>query len=199
MIALTHGVLLNATNVLIGRLAFTIYSVLTIVIGLVLSLIFMQISQTAMAWIYGLALTQISFSFILYFLIVKDNSFSLKKVKSALTATYVKGVFLFILPVTITLFLQWGQAASFRLIVGELYTIKVLGFIAVGMALSGSIFAALESLATQFYMPIYLRKITHSTKQTRTQAWNELADIMIPIYVAATIYVIVFAPTLLNY
>ncbi|NCP72634.1 MAG: hypothetical protein COW76_01135 [Shewanella sp. CG18_big_fil_WC_8_21_14_2_50_42_11] len=196
LIALIHGVLLNATNVLISRVAFTIYVVLTLAIGLGVSVLFMQISQTAMAWIYGLALTQIMFSFILYRLIVKGQAFSITKLKSALKPNYIKSVFFFILPVTITLFLQWGQTASFRLVVEDLYTVQILAFIAVGMAISGAIFSALESLATQFYMPLYLKKITNATKQERTQAWNELADIMLPIYIAVTIYVIVFAPYL---
>jgi O-antigen/teichoic acid export membrane protein len=196
LIALIHGVLLNATNALINRYTFTKYSVLTLAVGLALSLLFTRLSPTAMAWIYGLALTQITFSFILYRLIVKENHFSAKSLKYALSMKYIKGVFYYILPVTITLFLQWGQTASFRIIVEDLYTIEGLASIAVGMALSGSIFAALESLATQFYMPIYLKKITGATKRMRTQAWNELADIMIPIYVATALYVIVFAPYL---
>lgn len=195
-VALIHGVLLNATNVLVSRVAFTIYAVLTLSVGLALSVLFIQFFQTAIAWIYGLALAQIAFSFILYKLVVSNQQFSLNKLKAALQKNYIKGVFFFILPVTITLFLQWGQTASFRLVVENLYSVQILAFIAVGMALSGAIFSALESLATQFYMPLYLKKITNATHQVRTQAWNELASVMLPIYIAVTIYVIAFAPYL---
>ncbi|WP_227636102.1 hypothetical protein, partial [Klebsiella pneumoniae] len=53
VIALIHGVLLNATNVLVSRVKFTVYAVLTLFIGLIFSVIFIQFKQTAMAWIYG--------------------------------------------------------------------------------------------------------------------------------------------------
>lgn len=196
LVALIHGVLLNATNVLVSRVAFTIFAVLTMAIGLIVSILFTQLTQTAMAWIYGLAITQIFFSFILYRLIIKNQVISIAKLKRALKQNYIKGVFFFIFPVTITLFLQWGQTTSFRLVVEGLYSVEILAFIAVGMALSSAIFSALESLATQFYMPLYLKKITNATKEQRTQIWNKLASIILPIYIGVTIYVVAFAPYL---
>lgn len=196
LLALTHGVLLNAINVLVSRITFAVYSVLTLITGLILSIIFIRLYQTAIAWIYGLALAQIIFSFILYKLIVFNQKFSLVKIQRALNKDYIKRFILFIFPVTITLFLQWGQSTSFRFIVEDLYSVKVLAFVSVGMALSGAIFSALESLAAQFYMPLYLKKITNATQQTRTLAWNELASTMLPIYIAVAVYVIAFAPYL---
>ncbi|WP_217516929.1 lipopolysaccharide biosynthesis protein [Vibrio metschnikovii] len=196
VIALTHGVLLNATNVLVSRVKFTVYAVLTLFIGLIFSVIFIQFKQTAMAWIYGLAFSQIFFSVILYKIITSEQIFSVVKMKSSFNKNYVKGVFFFILPVTITLLLQWGQTASFRLIVEDLYSAQILAFIAVGMTLSGAIFSALESLSTQFYMPLYLKKITNADQAMRTKAWNELANILLPIYISVLIYVIALAPYL---
>lgn len=196
LIALIHGVLLNATNVLVSRVTFTTYSVGTLSAGLALSILFTNFYETAIAWLYGMALSQIIFSYALYRLVVSNQKFSFSKLKKSLQLDYIKSVFSFILPVTLTLFLQWGQTTSFRLIVENLYSTKILAFIAVGMALSGAIFSALESLATQFYMPLYLKKITNATHQVRTQAWNELAGVMMPIYIGVAIYVIAFAPFL---
>ncbi|HAS7948372.1 TPA: hypothetical protein I7583_18640, partial [Vibrio cholerae] len=82
------------------------------------------------------------------------------------------------------------------LIVEDLYSAQILAFIAVGMTLSGAIFSALESLSTQFYMPLYLKKITNADQAMRTKAWNELADILLPVYIAVLIYVIALAPYL---
>lgn len=192
--ALMHGVLLNATNVVVSRVTFTIYAVTTLSVGLVLSLVIIQFHQTATAWIYGLALSQIAFSFILYKIVVSNQILSIGKLKLVLRYKYLKGVFFFIFPATITLFLQWGQTASFRLVVENLYSVETLAFIAVGMALSGAIFTATESLATQFYMPIYLKKINNASQHVRALAWNELANIMLPIYISLAIYVIVCAP-----
>jgi len=59
LITLIHGVLLSATNVLVSRVRFTVYAVLTSFIGLITSVFFIQIKQAAMAWIDGLACSQI--------------------------------------------------------------------------------------------------------------------------------------------
>ena len=196
LIALTHGVLLNAINVLISRKLFTAYAVSTLVTGLTVSILLVELNQTAMSWIYGLTLMQILFSFFLYKAIVKGCTFSVNHLRLAFRPDHVKRVLFFILPVTITLFLQWGQHTSFRLIIEGLYSVEALAFIAVGMALSGAIFSSLESLAMQFYMPVYLKQITNASKVRRACAWNQLAGILLPIYMVAAMYTIACAPYL---
>jgi O-antigen/teichoic acid export membrane protein len=194
LFALTHGVLLSSVNILVSRVTFTIYTVSTLVLGLGASMVIYQYFQTAIGWLYGHALVQIIISIFLYKKVVAHNSFSISRIKLAFNQDYIKNVFIFILPVTVTLFLQWGQAASFRLVVEDLYTVEMLAFIAVGMALSGAVFSAIESLATQFYMPLYLKRITNTSLKVRTDTWNELASIMIPIYIGVAVYVFVFSP-----
>jgi len=196
LVALIHGVFLSATNVLVSRVAYTICGSLTLVVGLTFSIWFTQLSQTAMAWIYGISIAQIIFSAILYRLIVKNQTVSIDRIELAFKSNYMKRVLFFILPVTITLFLQWGQAASFRLVVEDLYSAEVLAFITVGMMLSSAVFSTLENFAAQFYMPLYLKKITNATKEQRAETWNQLASIMLPLYLGVTIYVVAFAPYL---
>jgi len=196
LFALVHGVLLSSANILIGRVTFTLFAATTLIVGLASSLVLAKINETAMGWMYGLFLAQIGFSYFLYRVIVKGNPISTKKIKSAFNKRYVSNVFLFTLPVTITLSLQWGQQTSFRLIVEDLYSAQALASIAVGMALSSAIFAAVESLATQFYLPIYLRKITGTSVSERAVIWNQLASILMPFYISLVIYVMAFAPFL---
>ncbi len=196
LVALIHGVLLSAVNILVSRVVFTVYMVITLALGIAASLVIVQFYQTAIGWLYGLVLVQILTSMALYKRIVIGNDFSLTRVKLALNKNYIKNVFVFILPVTVTLFLQWGQMASFRLVVEDLYSIEALAFIAIGMAISGAIFSSIESLATQFYMPLYLKRITNTSLTTRAHVWNELASIMIPIYIGVAVYVVVFSPYL---
>ena len=64
------------------------------------------------------------------------------------------------------------------------------------MAISSAVFSSVESLATQFYMPLYLKEITKGNLTKRTYVWNELASIMIPIYIGIAVYVFVFSPYL---
>lgn len=196
LIALTHGVFLSAINILISRIAFIAYAILILGTGLLLSIVFVQFTETAIAWLYGGIIVQVVFSLFLYKLVVKKNQFSSVKFKYVFSMGYIKTVFFFILPVTVTLLLQWGQTTSFRLVVGDLYSLQVLSFIAVGMALSGALFSALESLLTQFYMPLYLKEITNASYQGRARAWNNLARIIFPIYISTAVYVIALAPYL---
>ncbi|WP_079577109.1 lipopolysaccharide biosynthesis protein [Malaciobacter marinus] len=197
LIAGTHGVLVGAVNALGDRVKFTIYMVSTLVVGLVLSLIIVHfIDKSGMGWLYGLAIAQLIFSIGLYKFVIKNNDFSLQRVKSAFQKEYIKKIAIFIIPVTITLFLQWGQNQSYRFIIEAKYSLEALAFIGVGLAVSAAIFSAIESLATQFYNPIYLRQITHASKEDRAKAWNDLASYMIPIYLILTVYVMILSPYL---
>jgi len=199
LIASTHGVLLNAVNTLGDRIKFTIYVVSTLTVGLVLSLMIVHyIDESGIAWLYGIAISQLIFSVGLYKYIIKNNNFSIQRIKKAFQKEYIKKIAIFVVPVTITVFLQWGQNQSYRFIIEAKYSLEILAFIAVGFAVSGAIFSAVESLATQYYNPIYLKQITHATKENRAKAWNDLAGYMIPIYLVLTIYVIILSPYLTN-
>lgn len=199
LVAGTHGVLLNAVNTLGDRIKFTIYVVATLLVGLLLSIfIVYYIDESGIGWLYGLAISQLMFSVSLYKYVVKDSQFSIEKVKSVFQKEYIKKIAIFIIPVTITLFLQWGQNQSYRFIIEAKYSLEVLAFIGVGLAVSGAIFNAIESLSTQLYSPIYLKKITHATKENRTKAWNELVNYMVPIYLLLAVYVIALSSYLTN-
>ncbi len=199
LLAGSYLVLLSAVNTLGNRIKFIRYMVLTLAVGLVFSIIIINIiDKSAMAWLYGIALSQLLFSISIFKYLVQNNNFSMIKIKSILTKEYIRKVSYFIIPITVTLFLQWGQNTSYRFIIEAKYSIEVLAYIGVGLAVSGAIFGAVESLATQYYNPIYLREITNASKKERTKAWNELANYMIPLYVLLTVYIISLSPYLTN-
>ena len=199
LISGTYLVLLSAVNTLGNRIKFIRYMVATLAIGLLLSLYMVSfIDQSAIAWFYGIAISQLLFSVSIFKDLVKNNHFSMEKIKSKFSREYVKKIFYFIIPITITLFLQWGQNISYRFIVEAKYSIEVLAYIGVGLAVSGAIFSAVESLLTQYYNPIYLREITEASKEERTQSWNKLANYMIPIYILLAMYIIALSPYLTN-
>ena len=197
LVASTHGVLITAVNTLGDRLRFTIFMSLTLVLGLVLSfMIVFFIDESALGWLYGVAISQLIFSIVSFKFVVKNQEFSLKKMKCSFRKKYINKIAVFVLPVTVTLFLQWGQSQFYRFIVETKYSLEVLAFIGTGLAISGAIFSAVEGLATQFYNPIYLKQITNATKEDRGKVWNELAGYMIPIYFILAMYVIILAPCL---
>lgn len=195
-----HGVLLSAINVLGSRIKFVTYTILSLFFGLLLSLIIIHfIGKTSMNWLYGVAVSQLFFSIGIYKSVIKGNKFSVQKIKSVLNKNYIKKITIFLTPIVITLFLQWGQNISYRFIIEIKYSLEVLAFIGVGLAISSSIFATVESLASQFYNPIYLKNITYANKEGRENAWNELVDCMMPIYIFVAIFIIALSPYLVNF
>ena len=102
----------------------------------------------------------------------------------------------FTLPIGITTFLMWGQSMSYRFIVDFKYSAESLGFIAVGLGISSGIFVSLETIAMQYYNPIFLKDILDANKDQRTNAWNKMASIFIPVYTLAMVFVFCMAETL---
>ncbi|MCG6202972.1 hypothetical protein, partial [Psychromonas antarctica] len=154
--------------------------------------------KSGMGWLYGVVIAQLLFVYPVYLNFSEKSDNPLRALKGKLNNVYCKKILVFIIPITITLFLQWGQNSSYRIIIGDKYSVEILASIAVGFSVSGAIFNAVSSLAVQYFNPIYLRKITNSTKKCRVQAWNELADVMLPIYMCLMIFVICLSPYLLD-
>ncbi|CAA6819122.1 MAG: Membrane protein involved in the export of O-antigen and teichoic acid [uncultured Sulfurovum sp.] len=197
LVAGTHGVLISVVNTLGDRIKFIKYLVMTLLLSLVLSLVFVYFfDKSAMSWLYGIAVAQLFFTVFVYKYLSKNNHFSLFKMKSILNKEYVKKVSYFIIPITLTLFLQWGQNISYRFIIELKYSIEVLAFIAVGLSISGAIFSAVEGLATQYFNPIYLKKITNAMEKKRAEAWNEVASMILPIYLLLMLFVMSLSPYL---
>ena len=198
MIAMLHGVLLSAANVIVGRILFSVISVATLVSSLAVSVLMTKISPTAEAWLYGPVVGQLFFTCLLYKKITSQQSFSWQAFKVAINFSSMRSVALFTVPVTLTLLLQWAQLSSFRLFVEKIYSAEALAFIALGMTVSGAFFSAVESLLSQYYMPSYLERITNGSRSERALAWDELSNLVLPIYCGLAAYVIFFSPFLVN-
>lgn len=199
LIAGTHGVLLSAINLLGDRFQFAKFLIFTLITSLTLAvLITFYIDRSAMGWLYGFAVAQILFLYPLYKRIVFNQPLNKKKIISVFQPEFIKKIALFAIPISLTLFLQWGQSTAYRFIVESKYSLEAVALIGVGIAVATAIFGAVESLATQFYNPIYLRKITNASKEKRIMAWNEMAGFLIPIYLLLTVFVISLSPHLIK-
>ena len=199
LIAGTHGVMLSAVNLLGERFQFAKFMIFTLVTSLTLAvLITLYIDRSAMGWLYGFATAQILFLYPLYRRVVFNQPFDKKKIKSAFQSNFIKKIAFFAIPISLTLFLQWGQSTSYRFIIESKYSLEAVALIGVGVAVATAIFGAVESLATQFYNPIYFRKITNASKEERVIAWNEMAGFLIPIYLLLTVFVISLSPHLIK-
>lgn len=199
LLAGTQMVFINAINTLGDRVVFIRNLVLTMILGLFCSVLIAFVwNNSGMNWLYGVSVAQLICLIPTYRHLVQQNRFSYSRIKSALNKDYIRKGLYFIIPITITLFLQWGQNVSYRLIVEVKYSIEMLAFMAVGFSVASAIFGVVEGLGTQYFNPIFLRKINGAKKCERMEAWNSLADYMVPVYVLLTIFVIALAPYLVT-
>ena len=95
-------------------------------------------SNTAVGWALGLAFGQLIIILPAILKIKKLNQLS--NVVDWRDRSVLKKALKFCIPIVATLFLQWGNNSFYRFAIGDLYSIDVLAGIAVGLAVSMSIF-----------------------------------------------------------
>ena len=184
-----HGVLLSAINILGDRIRFAIIGSLTLLLGLSFSLVIVgSISERAIGWLYGVAMSQILFSIVLFKYLVRDSALSIEKIKAVLQSHNLSSKLYFLVPVALTLFLQWGQNISYRIVIEAKYSVEILAYLGLGMAIARNIFNTVESLVNQVYMPSYLRSIAYASYLERSAAWNQLTFYVMPIYIVLAIF-----------
>jgi len=186
-------------NILGYRKVFMIYFVLTLLVGLVIaSLIVMFYKNNAISWLSGLLISEFLFLFIIFKLFIQKDTLNIYYIKDKLTKELLKKILLFSLPIGITTFLMWGQNTAYRLVVDYLYSAEVLGMIAVGLAVSSAVFNAIQSIAMQYFNPIFLKNIHNARKNERTKAWNDMAKKIVPIYILASFFTISMSQVLIK-
>lgn len=194
-----HRNVLYGTNTLGYRKKFVIFLIFTLVIGLILStLIVYFYNRSALSWLMGQVLSEILMLYFIFSFFIEKNKLDLEKIRKALTKEKLKKIMVFSLPIAVTTFCMWGQNSGYRLIIDYKYSAEVLGFMGVGLTISASIFASIEAIAMQYLNPIFLKNILDSSRQERTSAWNNMASILVPIYILATVFTICLSEALIG-
>ena len=190
IIGTTFRNLLNGINILGKRKFFSIYLILSLVFGIIFSVIFINVfNARSIFWLLGFTFSEV----ILIFFLFKsfDNSkIVLNNILKHFSKIKIKRILKFCLPIGFTTFLIWGQDMAYRFIVDFKYSTEILAEIAVGLAISSSVFSSIEIISNQYFNPIYLKKILGVNKFGRTNAWNQLARNLTPIYFLALIFTI---------
>jgi O-antigen/teichoic acid export membrane protein len=76
--------------------------------------------------------------------------------------------------------------------------LEFLGFLGLGFGIAASIFAAVESLMHQIYLPAYYRGINTDNNADRAEAWNRMAYLFFPLLLSAALLVSALAPFLIT-
>lgn len=193
--------IIPSLNMLGLRGSFVAFTLATLTAGLVFSAAFaLYGARTAVAWLSGQTLAMGLLAFVaLFYLRGKMPSRGGGAVlPAALSAAQLAPVLSFAWPLSITYFFMWGQNMSHRLIIEKTIGPEFLGLIGVGLGIAAGMAAAVESVAQQFYLPLFYREISGGDQAARAAAWNKMARITLPLYLAFSIMVSCTAPFILK-
>lgn len=196
-----HQTIIPSLNMLEFRRSFVAFTLSSLVLGLAFSIGMVKSGvPSAVSWLSGQLAAQGVTTIIafVYFKKVTKTAFDFTISKKALTRKNFVFLMGFAIPLAITTFFMWMQNQSYRIIVEHYIGIEFLGMIGVGLGISGSIAAAVESLAQQIYYPVFYSEINTSDPTKRAIAWNKMAQLAIPIYLSVTLLVTCLAPHLVR-
>ncbi len=199
IISTIHRNVMFGSNTLGFRKEFVIYLVATLILGLLISISIVYFYyNSALGWLMGVVISEAVMLYMIFKFFIQDNQLNIAKIKSTLTKERVKKILLFALPISVTTFLMWGQTIAYRFLVDYQYSAEVLGFIAVGLGTSAAVFSSIESIAMQYFNPIFLKNILDASKEQRTKTWNTIAQQIVPIYILAAFFTLALSEVLIN-
>lgn len=196
------GTIVPALNMLEKRIAFTIFTSANLAGGLFLSVVLVYVyGAKGTYWYLG---QYVLFQFIIVLLaliyLIKLSKEKFNKSFFALhfSSLQINSVLKFSAPLMIATFFMWLLNDSYRFIIEKVLGLEALGQIAVGLSISASIFALLESLFQQIYYPKFYRKITNNAGAERQKACQDLINISFPGFIFTTFYLSCSAPFILK-
>ncbi len=193
--------LIGSLNMLSHRISFVIFTILTQVTTLTLSIILVKfVNPTAFSWIFGqiVALLIMSLTTLGYFARISGSKFNFYDSISSIQILKLKNVMIFTFPLFASSIFIWVQYQSYRLVIEEFFGLELLGLIGLGFAVASSIYAAVETLIHQLYLPIYYRDMNTNELEQRVSAWNQMAEFVFPIYLSAALLISSLSPFLMT-
>ena len=199
IVSTVHRNVLYGSNTLGFRKEFVKYLIITLIIGLSISIFIVNAYQkTALYWLFGVIISELIMLYFILQFFIQNNKLNLNKIKNTLSKDKIKKILAFSLPIGLTTFLMWGQNTAYRFIVDYQYSIEILGYIAIGLGIATSVFSSIESISMQYFNPIFLKKILNVSKEKRAEVWNDIAKQIVPIYILAVFFTISMSEVLIN-
>jgi len=188
-------------NMLNHRVAFVVYTSLTLALTLVFSVLLINFwKEDILVWFFGQIVSQALMSLLSVFLLFKytGEKFNRAEAFSVLSNENMHLVLKFSLPLMVSTFLMWVATDSFRFILEQTHGLEYLGLFSVGFAIAQRFSYATESIVQQVFFPNYYRSVNSEIKSERSQAWLELFYSSVPLYLATMLFTMIFSSYLLD-
>lgn len=187
-------------NLMDHRISFVGYTVATTVIGLIMSVLLVLWSHTAIWWLTGQVVAQVVVTLVAFFHLrsLLGERIEVRKIREEIPWSDFRQVMKFVAPLGVTTLLLWTQSQSYRMIIENRIGLEFLGQIGLGFSIAANIAAAVESIVQQTYMPVFYREISTSNPGIRAAVCNRLFQMTIPLYLGLSIFVSCLAPFLVT-
>lgn len=188
-----NGTFVSMLNILSFNNAFVALTILTSLIGLVLSVVAVKlISNDPIFWLIGQSTSLILFGLIALVVIKKKIGDDKKSYK-----INKKEVYAFCFPILITNIFVWVMSQSFRFVLKGSVNDALLGEMAFGLGLASALAVAVEYLFQQLLFPGFYAAL-NDTKEDREKSWNNLFSKSAPAYICLVMYMSILSPFILN-
>jgi len=170
-------------NMLGHRGWFVLLTLVTVVVGLLLSVLLVYwLNAEAELWQAGQLLAQAVMALvggIIFFRFTKQQrKIDSSRESMAVNHTKVMLVFAFCWPLAISVLLTWVQGQSYRFLVQDMIGLEALGLFVVGYGVSASLIGVYESIISTYFIPMFYKRTASEDKQEQAQAWHVYASAM---------------------
>jgi O-antigen/teichoic acid export membrane protein len=172
--------LIPALNMLGHQGSFVILTIGALVLSSGLAIAFVLIwKATAVAWLCGVLLGQLLFSFLSYAVV---RSFLSPQTRDApLDRKKVDGLFKFAFPLSIAVGLNWAHMQSYRFLLVDGIGLREFGLFMAGYGVGASLIGAMEVVLATYFQPRFYRDSNADDPGVRAAAWVTYANAMIPL------------------
>lgn len=193
-----NATLIPMLNMLGFRSASVLWGIITIVIGLASSILFVLWMPSATAWFTGQAIGM-GIGALGAKYVLRQHAMQSKSAQGSLPLLDRHTVFGYCLPLALATGLMWLQLSGYRFVIESYWGLAQLGFLVVGLQLAGQVWALAESLAMQFLYPLFYKRVSEHEKQAEVEsAFSDLLNTLVPVYFVLTGLLILCAPYLLK-
>lgn len=193
-----NATLIPMLNMLGFRAASVLWGIITVVIGLASSVLFVLWLPSATAWFAGQAIGMVAGALGAKS-VLRQHATQANFSRSSMPLLDKRTVLTYCLPLALATGLMWLQLSGYRFLIEGYWGLAQLGFLVVGLQLAGQIWALAESLAMQFLYPLFYRRASaHENRVEVESAFSDLLNTLVPVYCVLTGLLILSAPYLLR-
>ena len=184
-------------NMLGFRLVAVFWTILTTAISLITSLVTVTFHPNATAWILGQSLGM-TVGAIGAARALRLRTGQVDPPKGIYILLSRKDILKYCLPLSIATGLMWIQLSGYRFVVRAYWGMEMLGYATVGLLLANQLFSLMETLAQQFLLPMFYRRIAHADARSNQSAMSDLLNFTGPLYIVIAGSIILSTPYLIK-